>query len=531
MITVPQPLLPAGLFVDDVTVDDDRITFVARAAEPSITCPSCGFASARVHSSYLRRIADLAWQGRTVELRVRVRRLRCCNGACTRRIFAEQLPQIAAARARCTGRLREIRHQIAFALGGRPGARLAWQLGLPVSANTLLRLLRSVPVPAYQPPRVVGIDDWAWRRGTRYGTIVCDLERNRVIDLLPDRKADTVADWLRRNPGIEMVARDRAGAFADGIRRGAPEAIQVADRWHLLRNLGDALQTVAERHRKAVRAAALQVAESAHADTVAEVDPPAGVEECRRVERRERRQEMYDELVRLRGLGLTADQIAPVIGLSRPAIFRWLKTGGPPQHRKPRPGLSKPCLAVLEERWAEGCRNAGRLWRDLRERGFKASERTVRRWAQARRRGGPGVPMEPVAKVAAAWPAPSKRQCARLLTARDEDLDPKERAFVAHLAVAAPKLAEAAELARRLDTMLKDGASQEFDVWLATARDTELASFAQGLKRDYAAVRAALTEPWSTSPVEGQINKLKVLKRQMYGRAKYDLLRNRLLAA
>jgi transposase len=165
--TIPQILLPAGLFVDGVTVDNDRVTFVARAVEPSIACPSCGLPSARPHSSYDRRIADLAWQGRQVELHVRVHRLRCKNNTCPQRIFAEQLPQIAASRARCTGRLQEIRRQIAIALGGRPGARLARHLGLPVSANTLLRLLRSAPVPAYPSPRVVGIDDWAWRRGTR----------------------------------------------------------------------------------------------------------------------------------------------------------------------------------------------------------------------------------------------------------------------------------------------------------------------------------------------------------------------------
>jgi transposase len=328
-----------------------------------------------------------------------------------------------------------------------------------------------------------------------------------------------------------MVARDRAGAYADGIRRGAPTTIQVADRWHLLRNLGDALQAAVERHRKAVRQAALQVASGIHGALVAAAaDQPASAEERRRDARRQQREETYAALVRLRSLGLTFEQIAPAIGLSKPSIHRWLKGGGPPQHHKPRrgrPSLSKPCLAFLEERWAEGCRNASRLWRALCQCGLKASERTVRRWAQTRRQGLPATLAEP----AAAWPAPSKRRCARLLTTKEEDLDPKERSFVLHLGSVAPTLVEAAKLAKQFGAMVKDRAAGMLDAWLAAARGTELASFAQGLERDHAAVRAALTERWSTSPVEGQINKLKALKRQMFGRAKLDLLRTRLLAA
>ncbi|UVK48268.1 ISL3 family transposase (plasmid) [Mesorhizobium sp. AR07] len=218
------------------------------------SCPSCGCGTGRVHSHYMRRVADLPWQGRVVEIRLHARRFRCANPQCRQRIFTERLPETVQPKARRTARLGESQLVIGFAVGGESGSRLSRKLAMPVSGDTLLRMIRSAGFEPPDAPRVVGIDDWAWRKGQRYGTIICDLERNRVLDLLPDRNANTVASWLKRHPGIEVIARDRAGVYY-GARRGAPDATQVADRWHLLQNLGEGLRLAFGRHRKVVRAA------------------------------------------------------------------------------------------------------------------------------------------------------------------------------------------------------------------------------------------------------------------------------------
>lgn len=239
-------LLPAGLVILDWAVAEDAVRVHARSATTSQACPECGTVSSSVHSRYGRKLHDFPSHGRRVIIEVIARRFRCLGAGCARRTFAERLTGAADDRyARRTARSEGLVHQIALALGGRPGERLTARLRMGWSKDTLLRLLRR-RAPADTPSevlRVVGIDDWAWRRGCRYGTAICDLERRRIVALLPDRDAGAVERWLAAHPEIRIVTRDRAGGYARAAARGAPEAVQVADRWHLMANASAAFST------------------------------------------------------------------------------------------------------------------------------------------------------------------------------------------------------------------------------------------------------------------------------------------------
>jgi transposase len=528
------PLVPADLVVEQVLPAPDQVTVMCRSRTVAPVCPGCGHASSRLHSSYFRRLADLPWQGRRVLVAVRVRRLRCDQNDCTHRIFAERL-SAADPYAQRTARLGSLQHHIGLALGGKAGARLAERIGTPVSGATLLRLVRrgAAATPG-TAPRVLGVDDWAWKRGQRYGTILVDLERHAVVDLLPDREADSFAAWLREHPGVEVIARDRGASYADGGRRGAPDAVHVADRWHLLENCSAAVLDAVKRHMPAVRAAAKPTCDPAMTATVVNVtvaDPaiPPPMTSAQRLqwESWQRRVRTHADAMRLHENGAAVRQIARELALSRNTVRRWLR-GEQPELCRPRVHSLDPWRALLEQRWAEGCRNGAQLWRELRTAGFAGGLRVVTEWANRQRLA------EPDAALTATKPSRSvmypARRVARILTADPSSLTQPDCAYVEQLVRLSPTLAAVRDLARRFAALIRARAVETLTPWLAEAESSDLRGFAAGLRQDEQAVRAALLLPWSSGPVEGRVTHLKLVKRQGYDRAKLDLLRARLLS-
>jgi transposase len=541
------PLHSPGLFdglhvIDQIDPSHHRLTLCVRLSGTAASCPGCRTESRRVQGHYWRCLGDLPCFGRPVILRVQVRRFRCVNDACPRRTFGEPLPRIARCRARHTDRLRSAHHAIALALGGNPGARLATRTGMPIGGTTLLRRIREVDPDPPPPPRVLGVDDWAWRKGSHYGTILCDLERGRRVELLPDRKSETLAAWLKDHPSVEIIVRDRAGAYADGARQGAPQAIQVADRWHLLRNGGEALRGVLDHHHRhldeAAQIAAVVTAEPAANDNAPESEGGHGAEpsgtkaERRSLDARQRREARFEEAVRLREQGMTIRGVARALGVGRKTVRRWLRAGHAPTWRHADRGRSilDPFRDYLETRWATGYRNGTGLWREIRERGFTGQSGIVRQWAARQRRQDLAADRAAPAKPPKAQP-PTPRKAARLLMSEPDKLSGDDRRFVTTLLELSPPIARAVELSKAFSTMVKEGLADQLDAWIRAAETGGFKGFAGSLRQDRDAVHAALTLPWSTGPVEGQINRLKVIKRTMYGRAGFDLLRHRVLAA
>jgi transposase len=467
---------------------------------------------------------------------LQVRRFVCRVRWCRRKIFAERLSDLVAPFARRTTRLAAHLLRAAVDLGGAPGARHLAAEGIAVSIRTLLRLLRAVPLPAEGPVRVLGVDDWSRRKGRDFGTILLNLETHTIIDLLPDRSADTLARWLSRHPEVEVATRDGAGAYAEGIRRGAPQATQVADRFHLRKNASEALERYLTRQHTALRRARPEDApydEDAPAPASAETVPAA----AEQPERRARRLARYEEVVALRAAGASLPTIATRVGLGPRTVQRWLQAGHFPerQRRRERPGQAAPFAPYLRERWAQGCHNATQLYRELRERGYRGCYGSVAalvvpwRGSSYRHRGrlksrGLGRPSD--------QPAYTPRQVCWLLLRPVESLSAEEQAYLARLYRVCPKVAVAEALIAEFAAVLRERDVAGLYQWLQGVEAsgiTEVQALARTIWLDREAVEAAVRTEWSNGQVEGGVNKLKTTKRAMYGRASLDLLRRRLL--
>ena len=412
---------------------------------------------------------------------------------------------------------------------------------MPASADTVLRLLNRMPLPDQTDPRVVGVDDWAKRRGRSYGTIVVDLERHRVVDLLSDRTAATLAAWLRQRPGIEVVARDRSTEYASGIAIGAPSAVQVADRWHLLANLRQLPALPDEGGAVPAR----RTGPFPRSATQAQVSTDSRV----------RRLGLYDEVQRRHTAGEPLISIARAMNLARERVCTYAHASSFPERGARRPGRSTidRHLPHLQARVAEGCEDAAVLWRELQAQGFTGTAKQVRGWMSERRQ-------RPARTAPSRWrgrasanpgpsdsspvtPLPAARQLAWLLVQPPAMLLAADAAAVGQVEQDTDALI-VAKLARRFTALVRVcnadsqsdavAANAELDAWLIEAGGCgvpTMETFAGGLRKDADAIRAALTMPWSNGQTEGQVNRLKLIKRQMYGHASFDLLRRRVLLA
>ena len=498
---------------------------MARARAPEAACPKCGTVSARVHSRYSRRLADAAIGGRQVEIVLAVRRFFCLAGCCKRRTFAEQVDGLTTRYARKTPLLAGMLGSIAVALAGRAGSRLAAGLRVPASRQVLLRLVMAVPDPQAASPRVLGVDDFAIRRGQHYGTLLIDVETGAPLDLIEGRDAQPLADWLTAHPGVEVICRDRSGSYADGARTGAPDAVQVADRFHLWQNLAKAVEKCVAAHRSCLAEPTPPPALDEQSLVLPEPERTAQPDPTGKYAERTRRHHALVHGLRAEGRGLR--EIARHLGwglhtvqrLDRAATWQELVDG---RWKGPRPSKLDPFKPYLDQH-ADGARGSiRRLFGEIQALGYDGSYPVVRDYLARNRPAREPLPPAP----------PTVRDVTNWLCRRPDTLTEDEKPRLAAILDRCPELQAASGQVRSFAAMITELTGQDLPQWMAAARDAALpgiASFAKGLEQDLDAVTPGLTMTWNSGPVEGRVNHIKMIKRQMFGRASLPLLRKRVL--
>jgi transposase len=497
------------------------------------SCPMCGRVSRSLHSRYSRCLQDLPWQGLPVQLLVIARRYRCRNAACPRKVFCERLPEVARVHARQTIRTSEIVRLVGYVSGGRPGQRLLLRLAIRTSDDTVLRRVKEPAIETAELPviRNLGVDDWAWRKGQDYGTILVDLDLHRVADLLPDRSSESFSSWLQQHLEVTTIARDRCGLYAEGAKLGAPDAQQVADRFHLVLNLSSAVERVfAERSRELVLppVAGSQASETgASAESESDQRALSSAPLREQQQRRQRRLDRYNQVVELFRRGYSQKAISRELGMQTKTIRRWLRAGQFPERKQAhrRPAKVSEFAEYLQQRWNEGCHNATRLFQEIRKKGYAGKRSMVARFVSDwRKTGKPKSPQGPQ-RIA-------PRHAAILATRAADQMTEQQQLLFDRIAAQCPDAILLRYLALDFRQALTSSESGPMEAWIQVAKQCPygpLVRLAYGLQKDLSAVCAAVESPWSTGQVEGQINRLKMIKRQMYGRAGFDLLRARVL--
>ncbi|MFE5668601.1 ISL3 family transposase [Streptomyces niveus] len=509
-----------------VDVSIERVRVDAQCIADGAMRPVYGVRSNRVHGSYLRFPADVPSGGRSVVLQLKVRRFACGNSGCTRRTFVEQIPGLTRRHGQWTERLRSTLASVGLALAGRAGARIARVLGVCVSRSTVLRLVDALPEPEVAAPRVVGVDEYATRKGRHYGTVLVDIETRRPIDLLPGREASSLAAWLAERPSVEVICRDRAPFFAAGASAGAPQAVQVAARRHLWRNLSEAAERAAAQHRRCLQALIPAALEPEPEPAPGEEPPGSPWPTGHRFADSTRTR--HAAVHALLEAGHSRRSTQRQLGMSWRAVKQLAEAAAPEElftgQWQNRPSLLDDYKLYLDDRWNEGFTNAWELWEEIVPLGHKGSYQRVRAYLDKKRTSPRRVTARP----------PSPRTVSRWILGRPETVTEPEQLQLKTVRTHCPELDALTRHVRSFAVMLTQRQGEHLPAWLDTVRQDDLPSLhtlAAGIDRDLNAVTAGLTLPWSSGAVEGHANRIKMLKRQMFGHSGFALLRKRVLLA
>jgi transposase len=521
----PNTLLadPESLEILKFVSQNNLIEIVIRSILPSADCPNCHQSSSSLKTHYSRSVADLAWHGVAVRLLLKVRKFRCRNELCLRKVFCERLPKVVAKYARRTVRLNEVISFLTYALGGRGSVKVTPKLNISISKDTLIRLIRRQTKTIPAEVRVLGVDDFAFRKGLNYGTILVDLEKRRPIDLLPDRQLETLKNWLLGHPQIEVVTRDRSISYAEGISNALPNAAQVADRWHLLKNLSELLEKILMGELSSIKQAFQATFQTQNVRKIPEVvELKEKTDSSAEVGRRE----IYEKTKKLFSQGCGIRKIGRELGLNRNTVRTYLRAKEFPRRQTGQGSKTKlrKYAEYLQKRWLDGEENAERLFEEIQQQGFAGSVSAVRRFVQ-KWRNSLNKSIKPLSNKAYS----PRRTAKMLLTKADKN---EEQEYIKKLCEINPKIGKLQKLGVEFRAIIREKRAELFDEWLEKVQLSEIAeleSWAKNLLIDEKAVRAAMSSKWSNGQTEGQVNRLKTIKRQMYGRAGFDLLKARVL--
>ena len=526
-------LIPAEFEVLNASVGEYNIRLSLLFCSNVGFCPLCHSPSRHVHSHYLRKVRDLPISGKEVELQLCCRKFFCDQDNCPRKVFAQQASTSLKPYARRLERATEQILAIGLSMGSKPGASICRLTGIPISASTVLRVLRRAPSPEVVTPSVLGVDDFAFRKRNTYGTILVDLERRKPIDLLPDREGKTLENWLIAHPGIAIVSRDRSSVYANAIRNACPEAIQVADRWHLLKNLGENTSKYLDTQRKLIGKVGWEISNpteltekrSVTAESISEI--PVQNEVTGLKEFSEKRYAIFKQVKQLQSQNYPIKSIARHLGISRNTVRKYfsLEDFVPRNHIR-RSNLSE-YIPYLYRRREEGEYCVKTLFNEIKDRGYNGSYTILTVFMANLPKDSNQLKLVPTEKRMIV----SSRSMSLAFCQLEEEWEEKDKPFLKRLMEKSFLLRELWELNLEFRCMMEKKKGNLLQGWCEKASQYSFfKSFVKGIQQDFDAVYQAVISAWSNGQTEGQVNRLKNLKRQMYGRAGFDLLRIRVLA-